>query len=193
MKMLSFKKILLTVFVISVFSGCTKGMTTNTPLLNTVSDVDISKYLGTWHAVARIPNRFEKDCLQSKAEYSLNSDGTLGVTNSCPTKEGKTLKVIGKAWVSSESNAKLKVGFFKILGWYPEFARGDYWIIGLGPLDAEKNYSYSVVGEPSRKYGWILSRNTSLEKASLDEAFEILEKEHYERKNFVNLSELDIK
>ena len=45
-----------------------------------------------------------------------------------------------------KTNAKLKVTFF-----WPFY--GDYWVIGLSP-----EYQYAIVGEPSRKYLWILSR-----------------------------------
>jgi apolipoprotein D and lipocalin family protein len=37
---------------------------------------------------------------------------------------------------------------------------GDYWIIDLGP-----NYEYAVIGEPSRKYLWILSRTPKVDDA----------------------------
>ena len=52
--------------------------------------------------------------------------------------------------VDRESNAKLKVSFF-----WPFW--GDYWIIDLDP-----EYRYAVVGNPSRKYLWILSRTRSM-------------------------------
>ena len=37
---------------------------------------------------------------------------------------------------------------------------GDYWVLMLGD-----NYQYSVVGDPSRKYLWILSRTKVLSDA----------------------------
>jgi apolipoprotein D and lipocalin family protein len=55
--------------------------------------------------------------------------------------------------VDQKTGAKLKVTFF-----WPFF--GDYWIIELGP-----NYEYAVVGEPSRKYLWILSRTPQMDEA----------------------------
>jgi hypothetical protein len=55
--------------------------------------------------------------------------------------------------VDTTTNAKLKVTFF-----WPFY--GDYWIIGLDP-----EYRRAVVGEPSRKYLWILSRTPKLSSA----------------------------
>ncbi|MEN3010918.1 MAG: lipocalin family protein, partial [Candidatus Bipolaricaulaceae bacterium] len=42
----------------------------------------------------------------------------------------------------------------------PLFA-GDYWMIELAP-----DYSYAVVGHPTRRYGWILSRTPKLDEAA---------------------------
>lgn len=154
-----------------------------------VNKVEIAQYLGEWFAVARIPNRFEADCLQSRAEYSLRKDSTIRVLNSCPTRQGGHESIEGRGWIVSQSNAELQVGFFQIFGWYPKFARGDYWILGLGPVDETGLYSYAVVGEESRKYGWILSRSEQLEQKLLLEAFETLKAQGYSPDDFEMLSE----
>jgi len=52
--------------------------------------------------------------------------------------------------VDAHTNAKLKVRFF----WPFE---GDYWIIGLDP-----DYEWAVVGEPRRRFLWILSRTPAM-------------------------------
>ena len=57
------------------------------------------------------------------------------------------------------TNARLEVSFFSLLGWRPVW--GDYWVLALGP-----NYDYAVIGEPSRRYGWILARTPSLPDAT---------------------------
>jgi apolipoprotein D and lipocalin family protein len=45
---------------------------------------------------------------------------------------------------------------------------GDYWIIGLGP-----EYTWAVVGTPSREYLWILSRTPAMSAPSFERAIEI--------------------
>ncbi len=45
---------------------------------------------------------------------------------------------------------------------------GDYWIIGLGP-----DYTWAVVGTPSREHLWILSRTPAMSASSYDRAIEI--------------------
>lgn len=117
--------------------------------LETVSYVDLNKYMGRWYEIARLPNRFEKNCTAVIATYTLREDGKVDVINACHvnTIEGKFKQSKGKAWVVNKTtNAKLKVRFF-----WP--FSGKYWIIDLGT-----NYEYAVVGHPNRDYLWILSR-----------------------------------
>lgn len=178
------KVILVCLLLINICSGCAARFESapNPPIA--VSHVEIQRYLGAWFAVARIPNRFEKDCLQSRAIYSLNDDNSVRVLNSCPTREGKTKSVEGRGWILDSTQAKLEVGFFKIFGWYPGFARGNYWILALGAVDDKGLYSYALVGEPSRKYGWILARKPKLEESALDEAFKQAKEQGYSPEDF---------
>ena len=122
--------------------------------LPVVEKVDLNRYLGKWHEIARLPMFFERNCISDvTAEYSLRPDGKIGVLNQCRQKDGTLSTASGTARVVDQStNAKLKVSFF-----WPFF--GDYWILELGP-----NYEYAMVGEPSRKYLWILSRQPNLDE-----------------------------
>jgi apolipoprotein D and lipocalin family protein len=122
--------------------------------LESVPKVDLSRYTGRWFEIARYPNRFERKCdSNATATYSLRSDGKISVVNSCMTREGKLTQSNGWAKVvDQKTGSKLKVTFF-----WP--FSGDYWIIDLSP-----NYEYAVVGEPSRKYLWILSRTAKMDE-----------------------------
>ncbi len=114
--------------------------------LETVKNVDLSKYLGKWYEIAAFPQRFEKGCTFTTAEYSILENGDIRIKNTC-IKNGKPSSAVGKAFITDKkSNAKLDVQFF-----WP--FKGKYWIIALAP-----DYSYAVVGHPNRKYLWILSR-----------------------------------
>lgn len=151
-----------------------------------VSQVNLESYVGQWYALARIPNRFEEDCLQSEAYYSATEDPlVISVVNRCPTKDGSWKEVTGKGWIMDPPyNSKLKIGFFSILGWYPSFARGDYWIIALGPLNELGQYSYSVVGDSERKYGWILAREKSPAPEVLEQSVRDVIGQGYKIENF---------
>ena len=59
---------------------------------------------------------------------------------------------------------------------------GNYFVIGLGPVE-DRQYQWALVGEPSRKYGWILARK-KLPSQTLDEIFRIAEDAGYSREQF---------
>ena len=121
--------------------------------LEAVSSVYLNRYLGKWFEIASFPQRFQKGCYCTTAEYSLSKKGYLVVENRCNrgSVTGKQSYIKGKAFVVKHSgNAKLKVQFF-----WP--IRGKYWIIDLAD-----DYSYAAVGHPNRKYLWILSRTPEM-------------------------------
>jgi apolipoprotein D and lipocalin family protein len=124
--------------------------------LRTVDRVDLARYMGTWYEISRFPNPFEGDCAGGTvAHYSLQDDGRIKILNSCRTSKGKTQTVRGVAKVQDPvTNAKLKVRY----RW--PFS-GDYWVLVLNSF-----YEYAVVGEPSRKYLWVLSRTPVLDKST---------------------------
>ena len=145
--------------LLSPLCGCGSGLEALVPPLDTVANVDVSRYTGKWYEIARYPNWFQSSCASSTAEYTANADGTIGVFNTCLAGDGVVNSTIqGTARVvDPTTNAKLKVSFPGI-----PFA-GDYWIIQLG-----ENYEYAVVGEPTRGTLFILSRTPTLDQGTLD-------------------------
>ena len=149
------KLVFLVVIVIGLAAvACSRkgGWSADPAPLRTVPFVSLDRYLGTWYEVGRYPNRFQQNCQDSSALYSLRSDGDIEVVNSCKDRrDGQLRQAKGRARVvDSTTNARLKVTFF-----WP--FRGDYWII-----DLDQDYQYAVVGTPNRKYLWILSRTPVL-------------------------------
>lgn len=108
--------------------------------------VNVNRYLGRWYEIARYEQRFERGCTNVTADYKLRSDGRIEVLNSCRSPDGMLRIARGVAKSVSASNAKLKVRFFGLFS-------GDYWV-----LDHADDYSWSIVGEPSGRYLWILAR-----------------------------------
>ena len=127
-----------------------------------VQSVDLTRYAGQWYEIARLPNSFQKKCADSvTANYTIRADGKIEVINRCRKASGEYATAKGKAKiVDKKTNAKLKVTFF-----WPFY--GDYWILDLGP-----NYEYAVVGEPDRKYLWILSRSPRMDETILRQLLE---------------------
>lgn len=148
--------------------------------VKTVPQVDLERYMGNWYEIARIPNRFQKKCIGNvTANYTLRPDKTVRVVNRCLEEDGKTDMAEGVAKIEDpESNAKLKVSFFSIFG--INLFWGNYWIIYL-----DERYQNAVVGDPKRKYGWILSRKKELTQKELEPMYEALVKNGYKTEDFV--------
>jgi apolipoprotein D and lipocalin family protein len=144
--------------LLTVFAGCTLRPTTPLP---TVESVDLARYMGEWYEIALLPNHFQSMCVaDTQASYRLDGD-VVRVRNRCRKADGGIEEANGIAKVVEGSgNAKLRVSFFR-----PFY--GDYWILALDP-----NYRWVLIGEPSRKYGWVLSRTPTLDDASLQIALD---------------------
>lgn len=151
--------------VISLALG---GCATSSRELPVQPGVDLSRYAGTWHEQARLPNRFQADCAGDvMADYGLRPDGTLGVTNQCRTRDGSMKVATAEGRMAGPEDrrdpARLEVRFApEWTSWLP-MVWGDYWIIRL-----EDDYRYSLVGTPDRKYLWVLSRDKQADPAVVD-------------------------
>ena len=125
-----------------------------------VPHVDLARYAGQWHEIARLPNRFQKNCVGDvTANYVLRKDGNIDVTNRCRIKGGKMIEAEGLAKLAGKGqpNSVLKVRFAPaFLSFLPQ-VWGDYQILALAP-----DYSYAAVGSPDLKYLWILSRSREM-------------------------------
>ena len=135
------------------------------PPVRTVAAVDLDRYAGTWHEIARFPNTFQdgrgRNCVATTATYALRTDGQVAVTNRCLDANAGNAEAIatGSAYaVAGGNNARLRVTFF-----WPFY--GDYWVIGLDP-----EYRWAVVGAPGRDYLWILSRTPAMSSGDYAQA-----------------------
>jgi apolipoprotein D and lipocalin family protein len=129
--------------------------TTPHPPLPTVAAVDLARYAGTWYEIARLPNRFQTQCVSdTTATYQIEGD-TVSVLNRCRTASGDIDVARGRAHAVEDSgNAKLRVSFF-----WPFY--GDYQVLAL-----DRDYRWVLVGEPARRYAWILARDPVLDGAT---------------------------
>jgi apolipoprotein D and lipocalin family protein len=150
---------LLVLAALAVAGFATACATRSSTPLRTTPFVDLKRYVGKWYEIASYPVWFQRRCAGgTTAEYSANPDGSIQVLNRCYDKNGKPIEALGRAKVVPGSgNAKLKVSFFGPF-------TGDYYVIGLD----ENNYSWALVGHPSRKYLWILSRTPQMDAATYD-------------------------
>jgi apolipoprotein D and lipocalin family protein len=109
--------------------------------------VDLARYLGRWYEYARYDSSFERGCTDATADYAAMPNAMIRVVNTC-TRHGRRVRALGRAIVVPRTgNARLRVSFFG------PFFIGRYWV-----LDHASDYSWSIVGEPSGGYLWLLTR-----------------------------------
>jgi len=133
--------------------------------LPTATAVDLTRYTGLWHEVARLPMWAQRNCATSTAEYRLLDSGQVAVRNACVTKGGDRISIDGEATVvDPDQHAKLNVVFdqwaAKLVAWLTSSEQGNYWILRLDP-----GYQWAMVGTPDREYLWILSRTPGLDES----------------------------
>ncbi|KAK0571391.1 hypothetical protein LWI29_015026 [Acer saccharum] len=145
--------------------------------MEVVKNLDVERYMGRWYEIASFPSRFQpKNGVDTRATYSLNEDGTVHVLNET-WNDGKRGYIEGSAYKADPKSdeAKLKVKFY-----VPPFLPiipvvGDYWVLFL-----DDDYQFALVGQPSRKYLWILSRKPHLDEEIYNQLVEKAMSEGYD-------------
>jgi apolipoprotein D and lipocalin family protein len=143
-----------------IISGCFTSKELSTETIPAVQNFDLSRYLGMWYEIARLPHSFENGLDKVTAMYTLQEDGTIKVLNKgFQASKGGWKEANGKAYIPDTSaGALLKVSFFWIF--YSE-----YKVIVLDTL----NYAYAMVTSSSKEYLWILCRSPRLEESVYSE------------------------
>jgi apolipoprotein D and lipocalin family protein len=141
--------------ILAVLTACT-GMPDG---VEPMTGFDKSRYLGTWHEVARLDHRFERDLVDVTAEYSLRDDGAVRVVNSgTDSKTGERKVAEGHAkFVGDDTIAHLKVSFFG-----PFY--GSYIVFELDP-----DYQYAFVAGYNTDYLWLLAREPGVSQEVREE------------------------
>lgn len=123
-----------------------------------VRGFDVERYMGHWYELARIDYVFERGLTSCTAQYELQSDGTVQVTN-------RGFDPVRRAWKSATALAKLlsradsgslKVSFFR-----PFYA-------GYHVVHVDHDAGHAVVVGDGAKYCWILSRSPSIDEAAYE-------------------------
>ncbi len=121
--------------------------------------------MGQWYEIARTPNRHERDCVGDVVSMYERISGTaIELESACRTADGEAQHMDVVARVRDPvSKSKLELRYApRALGWLP-FVWDDYWVLDVAP-----DYSYALVGQPSRESLWILARKPQLETSKYD-------------------------
>lgn len=168
---------IVTAVLVCLVAGCAGTELKNPPA--TVKAVDLARYAGLWHEIARLPMWAQRNCIHSTAEYHVRDDGKVRVRNACVTKDGGQISIDGEATVvDHEHHAKLNVVFdqwaAKLVAWFTSSVQGNYWILRL-----DQDYQWVVVGTPDREYLWILSRSKVMDEALYQDLLEYVRQQGF--------------
>lgn len=149
-------KLLTSVFVLTWYVVIGTFDWESCPRVTVQADFNITRYLGTWYELVRNEDmRYEKgEC--DRANYSLNSDGTIKVVNS-EFRDGEWTSVEGYAYCHSWNPAKCHVSFSMFA---PD---GDYKIISTDYENYALVFSCFDLAFAHWKWAWVLARNISLD------------------------------
>ena len=99
-----------------------------------VQSLDLQRYAGQWHEIARLPMFFQRNCAANvTATYTPRADGKVGVRNACDDKDGESMVSEGVARPVAGQPGQLEVRFAPDwLAWAP-MTWADYWVVELDP------------------------------------------------------------
>ena len=171
--------------MLSTLAGCASmgsmgrfGFKSSRPL-KPVSYVDLPRYMGGWFVVANIPTSREKDCVDSIEGYAMRPDGRIENKFACREKSfnapmKRRVNTVATVY-DTQSNAEWRLPVYRVLN-------VKYFVIDLDP-----NYRWAVVGHPSRRYGWILSRSRVLPEDTYNGIMKRLAAQGYDTRKFVRV------
>lgn len=132
-----------------LLAGC--ETTPKKPPLELVEQVDLDRFMGKWYVVANIPTFLESGAHNATETYQLKDDGSIAITfrYNKDSLDGPVKEYHPTGFVhDKKTNAEWRVQFL-----WPFLA--DYLVIDLAD-----DYSFTVIGVPSRKYLWIMARSS---------------------------------
>jgi apolipoprotein D and lipocalin family protein len=156
--------------VLCLLAACSPGYRDLDTPMRAQTDLDVTRYLGTWYEIARFPVAFQKGCTATTATYGAVDDNTISVLNQCrrETPDGPIAQVRGTAVI--EAPGQLAVQFSSV-----PFVRAPYWVLWV-----DKTYETAVIGVPNGRAGWILARTARISPERRANAEEVLRANGYD-------------
>ena len=164
------KKVGLTLFL-SLFSlGCA-----SMDYSQTVSEVEIDRFMKKWYVIAGRLTFMEKGCHNAVENYTWNEKKQridIDFYFNKDSFDGKIKKIPQKAWIkNTTTNAHWKVSPF----WPLKF---DYLVVALAD-----DYSWTAIGVPNQNYLWIMSDNWDMSDEKIKEIIEVIKNKGYNVEN----------
>ena len=132
-----------------LIAGCaSKG-----PEMQTVSYVDLDRFMGDWYVIANIPTFLEKGAHNAVETYALNDDGTIATTFVFREDgfEGEEKRYHPKGFIlDTDTNARWGMRFV-----WP--IKADYRIVYL-----DDAYTVTIIARQKRDFVWIMARTPTI-------------------------------
>mmetsp|Transcript_9936 Transcript_9936/g.15916 ORF Transcript_9936/g.15916 Transcript_9936/m.15916 type:complete len:203 (+) Transcript_9936:35-643(+) len=136
---------------------------TSLPALQTVSSCETARLMGTWFVIGVKPTIFETTCSNAVEKYTLldeKSSHDIDIDFTYNAKEdpfkSKLKSLPQKGWVQGSN--RLNSGAWTVSPMWP--LKMPYSIIEVD----DKDYSYVVIGYPSRAYCWIMAPHPTMDE-----------------------------
>lgn len=159
-------KRLLTPAIALALSACTSY-----PPIQTVSHVDLKRFMGKWYVIASIPTSIEKGAYNAVESYRLNPDGSVATTFSFrqDSFDGKKKVYHPTGYIKDkQSNAVWGMQFI-----WP--IKADYRIVYISP-----DYSQTIIGRIKRDYVWIMARTPTIRSDQYRKLLQLISDQGYD-------------
>ncbi len=141
--------------MITLLTGCSHYTKEE---LKTVDYVDTTKYQGKWYVIENIPTIFETGAHNATETYQFNGkDISIDFKYHADKFDGEIKSYPQKGEIfNTTTNAHWKIK----IPWIP-------WKFDYLVIDLASDYSWCVVGVPSKNYVWIMSKSKMIKEAEL--------------------------
>jgi len=145
--------LLLAVLTVVAIAASAKA---KSPPLVSQAEIDLPRYMGRWWVIGNIPYFAENGKVASADVYALRPDGKIEnvyVYRKAFGKPEKRMNAVASV-VPGSRNTQWKIAFFGGL------IKADYLILEVAP-----DYSWALIGQPSRKLAWVFAREQRMDDA----------------------------
>jgi apolipoprotein D and lipocalin family protein len=138
--------------------GTVRGVASSAAPLKATVLLDLPRYMGRWWVIAHTPYFAERGKVAAADIYTLRADGRIDNVYAYRKRLGgpeKQMHAVATV-VPGTGNAQWTIAFFGGL------LRADYLVLEVAP-----DYSWALIGQPSRKLAWVFARQPHMDDAAL--------------------------
>ena len=144
--------VVITVLATAVFAS------PKAPPLTSAVQLDLPRYMGRWWVIAHTPYFAENGKVAAADIYKLRPDGRIDNVYAYRKRFGgqeKQMHALATV-VPGTGNSQWKIAFFGGL------LRANYLVLEVAP-----DYSWALIGQPSRKLAWVFAREPRMDDVQL--------------------------